>query len=156
MRGSLLAAALVALCAVWMASAAQAQVQPVYPEVPLTEAQEARYRALLPGLRCLQCQDESLADSQAPLAKDMRYKIQQLMAAGQSDAQIEQYLVDRYGQYVLFKPRFEPLTYLLWIGPFVLLVLGVGFAWWLLARRKKNEAVRFDREALKKLLGEEE
>lgn len=156
MRGGRLAAALIALCTACMIPTGFAQVQRVYPAVPLTEAQEARYRAMLPGLRCLQCQDESLAESQAPLAKDMRYKIQQLMAAGQSDAQIEQYLVDRYGQYVLFKPRFEPLTYLLWIGPFVLVLLGVAFAWWLLARKKRNAAVTVDRAALKKLLGEEE
>jgi len=86
---------------------------------------KARYQHLLSRLRCLVCQDESLASSRAPLAADLRFKIQHKIGKGQSDAQIRQYLVNRYGDFVLYKPPFQPLTWALWIGPFVLLLLGV-------------------------------
>lgn len=141
------------LTAPW--AAAHAQVQPTRTPIVLTATQEARYRALLPGLRCMQCQNESLDASQAPLAKDMRYKIRQLIAAGDSDAEVKQYLVDRYGQYVLYKPRFEPLTWLLWLGPFVLLVLALFGAWRFMGRRDRTPAVEPDPAALRKLLDEE-
>lgn len=135
----------------------QAQVQPLRQPIVLSGAQEARYMALLPGLRCMQCQNESLASSQAPLAKDMRYKIRQLITGGQSDAQIKQYLVDRYGQYVLYKPRFEPLTWLLWLGPFLLLAIALAVAW-RVARRSSTMKTREqqpDATALNHLLDEE-
>lgn len=133
----------------------QAQVQPARMPIVLTASQDARYRALLPGLRCMQCQNESLAASQAPLARDMRYKIRQLIVAGDSDAQVKQYLVDRYGQYVLYKPRFEPLTWLLWLGPFVLLLVALFAAWRFMRRRVAVVAARPDPAALRKLLDEE-
>lgn len=148
----------VVVCAVMVPWASlQAQVQPVRSRVVLNAAQEARYMALLPGLRCMQCQNESLASSQAPLAKDMRYKIRQLVAAGKNDAVIKQYLVDRYGQYVLYKPRFEPLTWLLWVGPFVLLLLALVLAWRLARRSRKtaSEDARPDAAALRELLDDE-
>lgn len=134
-----------------------AQVVTTRAPVALTDAQQARYMALLPGLRCMQCQNESLESSQAPLAADMRYKIRQLIASGESDAQIKQYLVDRYGQYVLYKPRFEPLTWLLWLGPALFLLIALGVCWRLLASHKPGKVTseRLDREALKRLLGDD-
>ncbi|TAM11420.1 MAG: cytochrome c-type biogenesis protein CcmH [Nevskiaceae bacterium] len=135
--------------------AGYAQVQSVRPYIPLGAEQEARYMALLPGLRCMQCQNESLESSQAALAQDMRYKVRELIAAGDSDAQVRQYLVDRYGQYVLYKPPFQPLTWLLWLGPFGLVLLAM-FVAWRVARRSRLEASSpaLDEAALKRLLDE--
>lgn len=89
----------------------------------------ARYQHLLSTLRCLVCQDESLASSSAPLAADLRRQIQHKIEQGQSDRQIRKYLVDRYGDFVLYKPPFKPLTWVLWIGPFILLLLGFLVVW---------------------------
>ncbi|HEU0195886.1 MAG TPA: cytochrome c-type biogenesis protein [Nevskiaceae bacterium] len=144
---------LVAALVPWVA--AYAQVPTHYASVALSQAQEARYIALLPGLRCMQCQNESLASSEAPLAKDMRHKIRLLLVAGDSDAQIKQYFVDRYGQYVLYKPRFEPLTWLLWLGPFALLLVALFTAWWWVHRTPAIAVAAPDRAALRKLLDEE-
>lgn len=92
----------------------------------LNAAQTSRYMALLPELRCMQCQNESLASSQAPWAQDVRHRIRAMIAQGESDHQIKQYLVARYGEYVLYKPPFQSSTWALWLGPFALLVLGVA------------------------------
>jgi cytochrome c-type biogenesis protein CcmH len=85
---------------------------------------EQRVRALSQQLRCLVCQNESLADSQADLAADLRTQIREQMMAGRSDSQITTFLTDRYGDFVLYRPRVKPQTYTLWFGPFVLLGLG--------------------------------
>lgn len=142
-----------ALLGAWRGAAAQVQVQ--YPPVPLTAAGQARLQALLPQLRCLVCQNESLAASQAPLAKDLRHKIRVMLARGASNAQIRDYLVARYGQYVLYRPRFEPLTWLLWLGPFLLLALGLAMALRLLRPvRHRPPPPPADPEALRRLLGD--
>lgn len=93
--------------------------------IALDQVQMERYLALLPQLRCMQCQNESLASSQAPWAQGARARIRRMIISGKSDRQIKSYLVTRYGQYVLYKPPFEPSTWLLWIGPFMLLAVGV-------------------------------
>ncbi len=76
-------------------------------------------------LRCLVCQNESLASSRAELANDLREKVRKLIRQDKSDGQIKEYLVTRYGDFVLYKPEVKPLTWVLWFGPFLLLVLGV-------------------------------
>ncbi len=94
---------------------------------PLTyrnAAEETRFRALTASLRCVMCQNESLADSSAPIAHDLRREILDLMHAGKTDAQIRDYLVARYGEFVLYAPRVEPSTWLLWFGPIALLLVG--------------------------------
>ncbi|MEO5596473.1 MAG: cytochrome c-type biogenesis protein [Lysobacteraceae bacterium] len=94
---------------------------------PLTyrnAAEETRFRVLTSSLRCVMCQNESLADSSAPIAHDLRREILDLMDAGQSDAQIRDYLVARYGEFVLYAPRVEPSTWVLWFGPIALLLAG--------------------------------
>lgn len=88
-------------------------------------AEETRFRALATSLRCVMCQNESLADSNAPIAHDLRREILELMRAGKSDAQIRNYLVARYGEFVLYAPRVEPATWLLWFGPPLLLLIGL-------------------------------
>jgi cytochrome c-type biogenesis protein CcmH len=85
---------------------------------------EQRARALSAQMRCLVCQNQSIDDSDAPLAKDLRVVIRERLTAGDSDEQVKAYLVDRYGQYVLLKPPFGPATWALWLTPF--LVVGLG------------------------------
>ena len=87
---------------------------------------EARLAKLSHELRCLQCQNQTLADSPSGLAADMRREIREQMKAGKSDQEIVAFLTDRYGQFILYKPRVTPVTYLLWFGPFVLLLAGLA------------------------------
>lgn len=86
---------------------------------------EARYKHLTTSLRCLVCQNEDLADSNAELAKQLREQTYKMLNEGATDKQIVDYMVSRYGNFVLYSPPFIPTTYLLWIGPFALLVFGV-------------------------------
>jgi len=109
---------------------------------------EARLANLSKELRCLVCQNETLADSRAGLAEDLRREIREQMKAGKSDQEIIAFLTDRYGQFILYKPRVTPVTYLLWFGPFVLLLAGLV----LLFRYIKN---RRDAIAEKPLTNEE-
>lgn len=85
---------------------------------------EARIRALETRFRCLVCQNETIADSTADLAADLRGKIREQVAQGLSDDQIRDYMTARYGDFVLYEPPFKPVTWLLWVGPFLLLLLG--------------------------------
>lgn len=96
---------------------------------------ESRLKALEEELRCLVCQNQTLADSNAPLAEDLRREVRSLATAGKNDQQIRDFLVERYGDFVLYKPPVKPTTWLLWFGPFALLLVG-GFVWWLVPRRR--------------------
>jgi cytochrome c-type biogenesis protein CcmH len=87
-------------------------------------AEELRFQHLTGELRCLVCQDEDLADSNADFARDLRHKVFELMQEGKSDAQIKQYLVDRYSDFVLYDPPVNPHTWLLWFGPLLILIAG--------------------------------
>jgi cytochrome c-type biogenesis protein CcmH len=98
---------------------------------------EARARALSAGLRCLVCQNQSIDDSNAPLARDLRLLLRERLKAGDSDDQAVNFVVERYGDYVLLRPRFTAETWLLWIGPFALLVVAGTF---LYARRRRIES----------------
>jgi cytochrome c-type biogenesis protein CcmH len=86
---------------------------------------EKRLNNLSKELRCLVCQNETLADSQADLAEDLRREIREQMRAGKSDDEIINFLTQRYGQFILYRPRVTPTTYLLWFGPFILLLAGL-------------------------------
>lgn len=85
--------------------------------------QQALYDSLIIELRCLVCQNQNIADSNADLAKDLRNKTYELIQAGQSEAQIKQFMRERYGDFVLYNPPLDKKTWLLWIGPFVMLVI---------------------------------
>lgn len=87
-------------------------------------AEEVRFQHLTLQLRCLVCQNESLADSNADLARDLRHEVFELMQSGKSDAQIKQYLVERYSDFVLYDPPLQASTLLLWFGPMFILLLG--------------------------------
>ena len=91
--------------------------------------QETRFSRLMTELRCLVCQNQSLEDSHAPLAQDLRKQAHDMMREGATDAQIMEYMVNRYGDFVRYRPAFKPLTLFLWLGPLLLLVAAMGFAW---------------------------
>ncbi len=97
---------------------------------------EARARALSGGLRCLVCQNQSIDDSDAPLARDLRILIRERLSAGESDAQVMDFVVARYGDFVLLKPRFTARTAVLWAAPFAVLLAAALF----LFRRRKAAA----------------
>jgi cytochrome c-type biogenesis protein CcmH len=97
-------------------------------------AQEARARSLFRQVRCLVCQNESIDDSEADLAADLRRVVRQQIAAGKSDGEVKAFLTDRYGEFVLFKPRFSAGNAVLWLTPFA--IVGVGGALLILFRRR--------------------
>ena len=96
-----------------------------------------RMKNLTEQLRCLVCQNETLADSHADLAEDLRKEIREQMKAGKSDQEIIAFLTQRYGDFVLYKPPVKSTTYLLWFGPFVLLILGTVVLFRFLKRRRE-------------------
>jgi cytochrome c-type biogenesis protein CcmH len=100
-------------------------------------AQQRQYEQLLTELRCLVCQNETLAESEAPLADDLRREVAERVRRGESDAGIRAFLVARYGDFVLYRPPVKTLTYALWFGPFALLLFGVGI-WLTVARRQRR------------------
>jgi cytochrome c-type biogenesis protein CcmH len=100
--------------------------------------QEARAVALQRELRCVVCQGESLDESRAPLAADMRHLIRAMIEKGKSDAQIENYLVARYGDFVLMKPPLGPETYVLWFGPLIVVMIGGAAAAAAIFRAQRN------------------
>jgi cytochrome c-type biogenesis protein CcmH len=122
----LLIAAGLAAALLFSAAAAHAQTD---------AALEARLKTLSEELRCLVCQNQTLADSTAPLAEDLRREVRELAQQGKSDAEIKQYLVARYGDFVLYKPPVKPTTWLLWFGPFAFL-LGGALVWLVVLRRR--------------------
>src|SRR6266700_13864 len=99
---------------------------------------EQRMRALTEQLRCLVCQNETLADSRADLAEDLRKEIREQMKAGKSDQEIIAFLTQRYGDFVLYRPPVKPTTYLLWFGPFVLLLAGLAILFRYVKQRRDS------------------
>jgi cytochrome c-type biogenesis protein CcmH len=120
---------------------------------------EARARALSTELRCLVCQNETIDESGAPLAHDLRVLLRERIAAGDTDAQAVKFLTDRYGNFVLLKPPVEPATYLLWFGPIIVLLLAGSGALLYLRRRKAAAPVAplsaAEEQRIERLLEEE-
>jgi cytochrome c-type biogenesis protein CcmH len=117
---------------------APCMAQATTPDAPIAfhdSAEEARFHALATSLRCVMCQNESLADSQAMIAHDLRRQILAMMRQGKTDAQIRDFLVARYGEFVLYQPRVEPATWPLWFGPLALLVVGGATVAFVVRRR---------------------
>ena len=104
---------------------------------------EARLKRLEADLRCLVCQNQTLADSNAPLAEDLRREVRTLALSGKSDAEIRTFLVARYGDFVLYDPPVKESTWLLWFGPFLLLGGGV-VAWLAIVRRRRRQEATTD------------
>jgi cytochrome c-type biogenesis protein CcmH len=116
------------------------------------KALEQRARDLSAGLRCLVCQNQSIDDSDAPLAKDLRLLVRERLNAGDSDTAVRDFVVSRYGAFVLLKPPFALNTLLLWISPFALLVMGMVALW----RRKGFQAKNVATETSRPLDADEE
>ncbi|MEJ2142407.1 MAG: cytochrome c-type biogenesis protein CcmH [Gammaproteobacteria bacterium] len=124
-----------------------------------TQQQEQSYKKLVTELRCLVCQNQNLADSNAELARDLRKKIVKMIKAGKTEQEIIQYMVARYGDFVLYRPPMNQRTFLLWLGPFFILLIGL-FIMFVFVRRQKT-AVRplssdEQQNRAKKLIDDEE
>ena len=135
-----------AMFALLLAAPQFATAQAIDPLPFKDHAQEVRFQNLTRQLRCLVCQNENLADSNADLARDLRHEVFGLMQQGKNDDQIKQYLVDRYSDFVLYDPPVKPSTWLLWFGPGLFLVLGAGVV--LVTVRKRGRATRIDSRLL--------
>ena len=105
-----------------------------------SEVEQRRYQALIDELRCPKCQNQNLAGSDAPIAEDLRGEVHRLIRSGSSDQEILQHMLDRYGDFVLYRPRFTLETLALWLGPLVLVLIGLGI-WWRLSRADGAKAV---------------
>lgn len=146
------AALLLLLC--WSAAAALAAID-TYPfDDP---QQEARFRALTAELRCPKCQNQNIADSDAPIAADLRRKVYDLIKSGNSEAEVVDYMVQRYGNFVTYRPPVTPLTWPLWFGPLALIILiGLGLAVWIRRAKTPPEPLNAaERERLRQLLGDD-
>ena len=125
-------------------------------EESLNPAQQERYRALIHQLRCLVCQNQTIADSDAELAEDLRRQVHDRILDGQSDAQIKAYVTERYGDFVLYRPPLAARTLVLWIGPGVLVLIGLGVVWrFSRAPKTKPSDDAVDPDRLKRLLDED-
>ena len=110
------------LLVLWTAAATAVDTEP-----PLaTPEKQSLYRKLLEEVRCMVCQNQNLKDSDAPLARDMRRELRRLVEEGASETDVKQFLLERYGDFALYRPRLAPNTYLLWAGPGVILVIALG------------------------------
>jgi cytochrome c-type biogenesis protein CcmH len=117
----------------------QSAAGPAKPERPMSPDKVERMKKLSEELRCLVCQNQTLADSAAGLALDLRHQVEDLIMQGKSDDEIKDYLVQRYGDFVLYRPQVKNETYVLWFGPFALLLIG-GIAWIVVQRRSSRQA----------------
>ena len=124
--------------AAWILTAALLTAPLAWAQQPQPVDPDRLYR-LTSQLRCLVCQNESLADSDAPLAIDLKNEIRNRMATGESDAQIKKFLTDRYGNFVVYRPPFNGQTLLLWLGPLLLVAGGIFGVWRTLRTSRANE-----------------
>ncbi len=129
-------------CALLLAAPLLAQEPLVFDSAE----QEARYNDLTLELRCLVCQNQNLADSDAPLAQDLRREIYDMMMAGQTDEQIKTFMVDRYGDFVLYRPPVQGNTLALWLLPLVLLAVGAVVVGFTVRNRNRKIAAQNNRE----------
>jgi cytochrome c-type biogenesis protein CcmH len=123
--------------AAWGGEAAPASDDPVL---------EARMMTITSELRCLVCQNQTIADSHAELAVDLRNQVREMLLAGKSDQEVTDYMTARYGDFVLYRPPFKALTALLWIGPAAMAFLGLGALFVVLRRRSRMDANAFEPE----------
>ncbi len=126
---------LLALMVAWAGGALAIDTERAFDDPVL----QARYENITRELRCLVCQNETIADSNATLAGDLRREVREMIAAGKTDDQIREFMIDRYGDFVLYRPRLTPVNFLLWAAP-VLLLLGGAFAVVRVVRRRASEA----------------
>jgi cytochrome c-type biogenesis protein CcmH len=128
--------ALLALLIVSAVPALAVEPDEILPDPAL----EARARHISAGLRCLVCQNQSIDDSNAPLARDLRLLVRERLKAGDSDSQVTKFIEDRYGEFVLLRPPFEWQTLLLWLTPLLVLLSAIAVAWRTLTRGRTQPA----------------
>jgi cytochrome c-type biogenesis protein CcmH len=147
--------ALLAIAGALLAGSPASAVEP--DEVLADPGLEARARDLSAELRCMVCQNQSIDDSNAPLAKDLRVLLRERISAGDSDEQVMTFLVARYGDFILLRPRFAPYTLVLWLTPILMLGLGAFAAFAVLRRRPRPEAslTEAERQRLDRILKED-
>ena len=122
------------------------------------EKQEQRYKYIIDELRCLVCQNQNVSGSNAGLAKDLRKQVHKMILAGEDDEAIFDFMVTRYGDFVLYRPPFKASTFFLWVGPFIIFALGLFVLIRFIRRRKKvvvTELSSTDKEKLKQLLNKD-
>lgn len=141
-QGRALLACLIALAALVSGSAAYAVDPTVLPDPKLQE----RYLALTHELRCVQCQNEAIADSPAGIASDLRREVRDMLLAGKSDDDVRNFMLARYGDFVLFRPRFAAKTAWVWLTPGVFLIIGAFVSWRIV--RARTALVPLDNEPL--------
>lgn len=120
---------------------------------------EQRYKHLINEFRCVVCQNQNIADSNAELAQDLRKQVFKMINSGKSDDEIMEFMVTRYGDFVLYRPQFNSMTFLLWVGPFIIFIIGLYFLISFIRQRKKmivTELSNSDKEKLKQLLDNKE
>ena len=124
---------------VWLAGASAAFA--IDKEIAFTDpAMNERYLSLIREIRCPKCLNESIADSDAPVAADLRREVRRLMGEGKSDGEIKDFLSARYGDFVLYRPRVSGATWALWVGPFVFLGVG-GIVFWRIVRSRLGQSM---------------
>ena len=131
----------------WTPDAVPAQVEAVRFE---TTQQESLYTNLIGELRCLVCANQSLSDSNSDLAKDLRGKVRSMVGRGQGRDEIVDYLVTRYGEYVLYRPRFSPANFFLWLAPFAAALAGLGFVVVMASRKARRRPAPYSAAQLQK------
>jgi cytochrome c-type biogenesis protein CcmH len=125
------------VCLLWLAG--DAAVHAIDKEIAFADpALNQRYLSLIREIRCPLCQNESIADSEAPVAADLRREVRRLMGEGASDDQIKDFLSARYGDFVLYRPRVNEATWALWAGPFVFLLIG-GIVFWRILKARRGQ-----------------
>lgn len=123
------------LCGMWMSLSAVAQEEMTFR----TELNKTRYQSLVEELRCPKCQNQNLADSGSGIAVDLREQVYQMIEQGKTDQEIVDYMVARYGEFVLYRPQHSTATFLLWYGPFILLGIGLlAFIFVVMTNRKRQ------------------
>jgi len=136
----------------------QASASPVETFEFRDEVTKIRFQALSKELRCPKCQNQNLADSNSPIAQDLRKELYELLQQGKADSEIVDFMVNRYGEFVLYRPRVSGLTYILWFGPAVLILLGIIVVIVVVRRKpvdKKTLALSVEQQdKLKKLLND--
>lgn len=140
-----------ALCVLFLSQNVHAEIEIYQFKTPELEL---RYQTLTEELRCLVCQNQNIADSHAELAQDLRRKVYEKLNAGESNAQIVNYMTERYSDFVLYRPPFNARTLILWLAPILTLLIG-GISFWSLLKRRKNkepELSASERKRLEQLL----
>ena len=130
---------LLALCLLFGAPVLAFDTDVAFDDPVLNE----RYRDLIREVRCPKCLNESIAESHAPVAADLRREVRRLIGEGASDEEVKTFLSSRYGEFVLYRPRVSPATWALWGGPFVFFLIG-GFAFWRILKTRRDQPIDED------------